>query len=96
VYLVLAIALGVASPELDKAVGRQIAPGTGIDAARDVLTSTATGMIAFTGLVVASVLLAVQFAAGQYSPRLVLALRNDQLVKHAIGSFLAAPLGRRP
>jgi len=50
----------------------------------------ATGMIAFTGLVVSSVLLAVQFAAGQYSPRLVLWFRRDQLVRHAIGSFLAA------
>jgi uncharacterized membrane protein len=92
VYLVVAIALGAATPELDRLIGNHVRLGVGIDAARDVLTSTATGMIAFTGLVVSSVLLAVQFAAGQYSPRLVLWFRQDQLVKHAIGSFLAAPL----
>ena len=49
-------------------------------------------MIAFTGLVVASVLVLVQFAASQYSPRLVAWFRRDRLVRHAIGSFLAAPL----
>ena len=61
-----------------------------MDTARDILTSTATGMIAFTGLVIASVLVVVQFAAGQYSPRLILWFRRDRLVKHAMGSFLAA------
>jgi uncharacterized membrane protein len=49
-------------------------------------------MIAFTGLVVSSVLVTVQFAASQYSPRLVLWFRRDRLVKNAIGSFLAAPV----
>ncbi len=77
---------------LDSLVGGRVVRGVGIDAARDVLTSTATGMIAFTGLVVSAVLLVVQFAAGQYSPRFVVSFRRDQLVKHAIGSFLAAPL----
>jgi uncharacterized membrane protein len=91
-YLIVAIMLGIVSTALDRHVGTRLPPGIGIDAARDVLTSAATGMIAFTGFVVSSVLLAVQFAAGQYSPRLVLWFRQDQLVKHAIGSFLAAPV----
>ena len=51
--------------------------GVGIDTARDILSATATGMIAFTGFVLASVLVVVQFAAGQYSPRLVLWFRRD-------------------
>lgn len=91
-YLVLAVVLGIGTPEIDTAVGGHLSAGVGLDSARDVLTSTATGMIAFTGLVVAAVLLVVQFAAGQYSPRLVLWFGRDRLVKHAIGSFLAAPL----
>ncbi len=41
---------------------------------------------------VTAVLLVVQFAAGQYSPRLVLWFGRDPLAKHAVGSFLAAPL----
>jgi uncharacterized membrane protein len=36
-------------------------PGSGIGTARDILTATATGMIAFTGFVVASVVVVVQF-----------------------------------
>jgi uncharacterized membrane protein len=91
-YLVLGIVLGVAAPEIDRHINSRLGPGGGIEAARDVLTSTATGMIAFTGLVVSSVLVAVQFAASQYSPRLVLWFRRDRLIKNAIGSFLAAPV----
>lgn len=71
-YLTLAIVLGIVAPQIDRDINSRLGPGGGIEAARDVLTSTATGMIAFTGLVVSSVLVAVQFAASQYSPRLVL------------------------
>ena len=91
-YIALGIALGLATPTIDHAVGTPLQRGVGLSAARDVLTATATGMVAFTALVVASVLLVIQFAASQYSPRLVLWFRRDSLIKNAIGSFLAAPL----
>jgi uncharacterized membrane protein len=39
-------------------------------------------------------LVVVQFAAAQYSPRLLLWFRRDAVVKHAIGSFLAASCTR--
>jgi uncharacterized membrane protein len=91
-YLVASVILGRVTPEIDKAIGSHVSAAVGIGAAKDILTSTATGMIAFTGLVVSSVLVAVQFAAGQYSPRLVLWFRRDPIVLNAIGSFLAAPL----
>jgi uncharacterized membrane protein len=80
------------TPAIDHAVGTPLQRGVGLNAARDVLTATATGMVAFTALVVASVLLVIQFASSQYSPRLALWFRRDTLVKNAIGSFLAAPL----
>ena len=89
VYLLGAFVLGSVLPYVDEEAGGTLATGVGIATARDILTSTATGMIAFTGLVIAGVLVVVQFAAGQYSPRLVLWFRRDRLVKHAIGSFLA-------
>ncbi|HEX5145554.1 MAG TPA: DUF2254 domain-containing protein [Conexibacter sp.] len=89
-YLAGAIALGIVAPRIDRATDVSARLDTGLDTARDILTSTATGMIAFTGLVIASVLVVVQFAAGQYSPRLILWFRRDRLVKHAIGSFQAA------
>jgi uncharacterized membrane protein len=89
-YLVAAILLGLLVPELDHRRDVAVGPDVGIGTARDILTATATGMIAFTGFVLASVLVVVQFAAAQYSPRLVLWFRRDALTKHAIGTFLAA------
>jgi uncharacterized membrane protein len=89
-YLAGAILLGILIPELDRRRDVAAAPGVGVATARDILGATATGMIAFTGFVLASVLVVVQFAAGQYSPRLVLWFRRDALTKHAIGCFLAA------
>jgi Predicted membrane protein (DUF2254) len=47
-YLAVAIALVVAAPAIDRLVGTRLHDGVGFDSARDVLTSAATGMIAFT------------------------------------------------
>ena len=88
-YVVAAVLLGELMPKLDAARDAE-ATGAGVGTARDILGATAAGMIAFTGFVLASVLVVVQFAASQYSPRLVLWFRRDTLTKHAIGSFLAA------
>jgi uncharacterized membrane protein len=89
VYLAVAIVLGDVAPALDRAVDPPFGLDVDTDTTRAILGATATGMIAFTALVVSSVLLVVQFAAAQYSPRLVLWFRSDPIVKHAIGSFLA-------
>jgi uncharacterized membrane protein len=86
-YVVGAVLLGLLVPAIDASLEGGDAS---VQTARDLLTATATGMIAFTGFVLSGVLLVVQFAAGQYSPRLVLWFRRDVLVKHAIGTFLAA------
>ena len=89
-YLAAAVVLGDLAPAIDRngdpPVGLDVAAGS----AHEILGATATGMIAFAGFVVASVLVVVQFAAGQYTPRLILWFRRDPVVKHAIGSFLAA------
>ncbi len=89
-YLAAAILLGLLMPELDRLRDDVSPDGSGVDTARDLLGAVATGMIAFTGFVVAGVLVVVQFAAGQYSPRLVLWFRRDLITKHAIGAFLSA------
>jgi len=62
------------------------------DTARTVLSSVAGGMIAFTGLVVSIAVVVVQFAAGQYSPRLVARFRRDPVFKHSLGIFIAPAL----
>lgn len=91
-YIIAALILGDVTPGIDERGRFPLRIEVDIDAARAILTSTATGMLAFTGLVVSSTLLVVQFAATQYSPRLVLWFRRDALVKHAIGTFLAASI----
>ena len=88
-YVAGAVLLGILAPAIDAS---REGGNTSVATARDLLTATATGMIAFTGFVLSGVLLVVQFAAGQYSPRLVLWFRRDVLVKHAIGTFLASPV----
>ena len=75
VYVAAALALGVIAPEIDAA---RDGGSADIGTVRDVLTATATGMIAFTGFVLSGLLVVVQFAAGQYSPRLVLWFRRDR------------------
>jgi hypothetical protein len=57
-YIIGAIVLGAAAPALDHGLGVRLDQGVGIAAPRNILTSTATGMI---GLVVSSVLVLVQF-----------------------------------
>ena len=89
-YLVAACVLGRLGPAIDRERDESLLLDEGAGVARDILTSTATGMIAFTGFVVAGLLVVVQFAAGQYSPRLVLWFRRDRLIKHTIGVFLAS------
>jgi uncharacterized membrane protein len=59
------------------------------DTARTLLSSIAGGMIAFSGLVVSVAVLVAQFAAGQYSPRLVSGFRRDRMFKRALGLFIA-------
>lgn len=54
-----------------------------------VLSTIASGMIAFTGVVFSLVLLAMQFGSSQYSPRLTRYLLRDPVISHAIGIFSA-------
>lgn len=54
-----------------------------------VLSTIASGMIAFTGVVFSLVLLAVQFGSSQYSPRLTRYLLQDPVIRHALGIFSA-------
>ena len=54
-----------------------------------MLSAVASGMIAFTGLVVSIAVVVVQFGASQYTPRLVGRFRRDAVVKHSLGIFIA-------
>jgi uncharacterized membrane protein len=84
-YLVGAVALGIALPAIDHGTNASGLLGIDVSAARSVLEAIASGMIAFAGLVVSVAVLVVQFGAGQYSPRLVQIFRRDPVIKNAIG-----------
>ena len=59
------------------------------DAAMNILTTVATSMVSLTALVLTIVLVAVQLAMGQFSPRIVQRLLRDRPSQFAIGLFVA-------
>lgn len=88
IYIVIVIALALIVPEIDQArqmVEIRVTSSTALT----LLSSVTSGMIAFTGLVVSIAVVVVQFAAGQYSPRLVARFRRDPILKHSLGIFIA-------
>ncbi len=77
---------------LDRANDYQLIPPSligGPDAALGVLTTVATSMVSLTALVLTIVLVAVQLAMGQFSPRIVQRLLQDRPSQIAIGLFVA-------
>jgi uncharacterized membrane protein len=61
----------------------------GPDAALMILGSVAASMVTLTGLVLTIVLVVVQLAMGQFSPRIVRAILRDRPSQLAIGVFVA-------
>jgi uncharacterized membrane protein len=88
-YLLAAVGLGIALPAIDRARGSSHVLGIDDSAAQSILEAIASGMIAFSGLVVSVAVLVVQFGAGQYSPRLVQIFRRDPVIKNALGLFVS-------
>lgn len=87
-WIVAALVLGEAIPRFEgdrDLLGMRLDP----DTARTILSAIASGMIAFTGLVVSIAVVVVTFGASQYTPRLVNRFRRDPAVKHALGVFAA-------
>ena len=87
-YIAAALALGELVP---RAEGERdlLSLGLDPDSARTILSAEASGMIAFTGLVVSIGVVVVQFGASQYTPRLVSRFTRDPVVKHSLGIFIA-------
>ena len=61
----------------------------GPDAALAILGTVAASMITLTGIVLTIVLVVVQLAMGQFSPRIVRAILHDRPSQLAIGIFVA-------
>ncbi len=86
-WLLASLALGVIAPTVDGSTN--VDAGISQDAARTMLASTGSGMIAFTGFVFSLSLLIVQFGSTSLSPRVVPELRRDRFAGHALGAFVA-------
>lgn len=77
---------------LDRANDYSLVPQSlvgGPDSALMILTTVATSMVSLTALVLTIVLVVVQLAMGQFSPRLVQRLLRDKPSQFAIGLFVA-------
>ena len=74
----------------DTAQALLVLPDFGPSTALAVLSAIATGMLTFTGLVAAVILLALQFGASQLSPRLLRTLVGRSPAKWALGASIAA------
>ena len=88
--LAAALALGAIIPRIDRT--EDLLPPISAASAIAMLSTIATGMIAFTGFVASQVLVAVQISGASYSPRLVGRLRSDPGFSWALGFFAGTAL----
>jgi len=91
----ICIAGGVALSVLSVAVGRAFdgalvprALTGGPDAALEILGTVAGSMVSLTALVLTVVLVVIQLAMGQFSPRIVATILKDKPSQFAIGTFV--------
>ena len=89
VFVAVAIAMGVALPQLDERTTFRIGLTFGAGAAQSVLGALAGGMITFTGFVFSILLLAVQFGSSQFSPRMLRRFLRSPTTKISLGVFMA-------
>lgn len=96
VAVLLAIAGGIATIELDRAVDddfpsavTNVVFGGGAAAAREVLGAIASSLITVTSLTFSLVLVTLQLASSQFSPRLLRTFVRDRFVQRTLALFLA-------
>ena len=77
---VLAVALGIGLPILDRQLGDQTSLPLAASSAQAIFGALAGGMITFTGIVFSAVFVAAQIQTTSYSPRLAARLRRDPVV----------------
>ena len=90
--VMVGIVISFSTIAIDRAGDYQVVPPNlvgGPEAALEILTTVATSMVNLTVLVLTIVLVVVQLAAGQFSPRIVQPLLRDRPSQFAIGLFVA-------
>ncbi|MEO7572482.1 MAG: DUF2254 family protein, partial [Acidimicrobiales bacterium] len=87
-FVVAGAALGLAALELDAGADSKQLPfvlTSTVDSAREVLGVVATATITVAGIAFSVVLLVIQQASGQFSPRLVHSLFRDPFNRRVVG-----------
>jgi uncharacterized membrane protein len=85
------MALSVLSVALDRAFDGSLVPRAitgGPDTALEILGTVAGSMVSLAALVLTVVLVVIQLAMGQFSPRIVAAILQDKPSQFAIGTFV--------
>jgi uncharacterized membrane protein len=77
---VIAVALGIGLPLLDKAIGDRPSLPIPLSVVEQIMGALAAGMITFTGIVFSAVFVAAQIQTSSYSPRLAARLRRDRVI----------------
>jgi len=87
-YVLAAIALGVAVPRIDAALGNSVPVQFGVGAAQSLLTAFATGLITVMGFIITVVIAAATFSSTAVSPRMVRELQQNTTIRHVFGLLL--------
>ncbi len=91
-FVVGAFVLSVATIALDRRLGGEpswLSFSGGPTSAQQILTTIATSMMTFTGLVFSITIVALQLASSQFSPRVLRAFLRDRGSQGALGVFTA-------
>lgn len=90
--VLVGIVISFSTIAIDRGADYRVVPANlvgGPEAALEILTTVATSMVNLTVLVLTIVLVVVQLAMGQFSPRIVQRLLRDRPSQFAIGLFVA-------
>ena len=94
-FIIIAVALGIALPLIDRAVDSSLAPGFervlfagGPEAARAVLSAVAGSLITATSLTFSLTVVALQLASSQASPRVLRTFLKDPTVHWTLAVFV--------
>ncbi|NYF09420.1 putative membrane protein [Leifsonia sp. AK011] len=93
--VVLAVALGIALPLVDRAVDASLPPSVagflfagGVDSARAVLSAISGSLITATSLTFSLTVVALQLASSQASPRVLRTFAKDRAVQDTLAMFV--------
>ncbi|MBP9067045.1 MAG: DUF2254 domain-containing protein [Candidatus Microthrix sp.] len=88
-YAAVALGTGIALVAFDHDSPLESSLDLSAVSAGAALAALGGGMITFTGFVMSVVLLVVQFGSSQFSPRFLRWFRDDPVMKHSLGTFIA-------